>query len=111
MSQEFSKFPCGIFSGVSISLKVFRQLFFLVIALLVFLIVSPAWANVKQIKAYKEAYPDEKPKCACCHVDKKPSKEEGKHEPNDYGKKVIALSKAPTADNYKEAGKAPEPED
>ena len=82
---------------------------FILTALFVLFLLTPAWANIKQVKVYKEVYPDEKPKCACCHVDKKPSKEEGKHELNEYGKKVIAISKEPTADNYKAAGKAPEP--
>ena len=47
-------------------------------------------ANLGVVKAYKEAFPGEKPKCSCCHVDKAPKKEEGKHEFNDYGKKVFA---------------------
>ena len=92
---------------VSPSPKFFIQL--VLTALFVFFALTPAWADIKQVKAYKEAYPDEKPKCACCHVDKKPGKEDGKHELNEYGKKVIAISKEPTAGNYKAAGKAPEP--
>ena len=83
---------------------------FLVISF-VFMSVSPAWADIKQTKIYKEAFPGEKPKCACCHVDKKPSKEDGKHDLNEYGKKVIALANEPTAENYKAAGKAPEPQE
>ena len=75
------------------------------------ILVSPAWADIKQTKIYKEAFPGEKPKCACCHVDKKPSKEDGKHDLNEYGKKVIALANEPTAENYKAAGKAPEPQE
>ena len=86
-------------------------LFAAVLSSILLLSASAAWANIKQIKAYKEAYPDEKPKCACCHVDKKPSKEDGKHDLNEYGKKVLAISKEPTADHYKTAGKAPEPKE
>ncbi|OIO36764.1 MAG: hypothetical protein AUJ72_05705 [Candidatus Omnitrophica bacterium CG1_02_46_14] len=70
-----------------------------------------ALANIVQVKLYKEAFPDEKPKCACCHKYKMPKKDDGMHELNDYGKKVIAISKAPTADNYKAAGSAPEPKE
>ena len=72
---------------------------------------APLWANIKQVKVYKEAFPDEKPKCACCHVDKMPKKEDGKHDLNEYGKKVVALSQEPTAENYRAAGKAPEAEE
>lgn len=89
----------------------FRRLPFLLIILFAWVTAMPAWASLKEIKVYKEAYPDEKPKCACCHVDKKPSKEDGKHELNEYGKKVMALSKEPTAENYAAAGKAPEPQE
>lgn len=76
-------------------------------AALLFILVfsSSAWANVKMIKAYKEAYPDEKPKCQYCHVDEKPKKEEGKHEMNDYGKKVLEIAKEPTTETFKKAGK------
>ena len=49
-----------------------------------------AMANLGVIKVYKETFSDQKPKCTCCHVDKMPKKEEGKHEFNDYGKKVFA---------------------
>ena len=81
-----------------------------------FLIVSafilwaiPAHADMKQIKAYKEAYPDAKPKCIECHIDKMPKKEDGAHENNDYGKSVVKAAKAagldvPTADTYKSVG-------
>ena len=65
-------------------------------------------ANVDQIKAYKEAFPDAKPKCIDCHVDAIPKKDEGKHGWNAYGKKVkeTAASAKPTADTYKKIGKA-----
>lgn len=70
-----------------------------------FIFAGTANANLTQIKAYKEAYPDEKPKCAVCHVSDKPKKEDGQHDMNDYGKKVIALNAAPDASTYKAAGK------
>lgn len=67
---------------------------------------SPAWANVKQIKAYKEAFPDEKPKCIHCHAVEKPKKEDGQHDLNAYGEKVKALAAEPTVETYQAAGKS-----
>lgn len=64
----------------------------------------PASADTKQIKLYKEAFPDEKPKCARCHVDEKPKKDDGQHELNDYGKNVLEINKEPDAETYKKAG-------
>ena len=73
---------------------------------LVFWSVS-ARADMAQIKAYKETYPDAKPKCIDCHVDKMPKKDDGQHELNDYGKAVVksAGTVKPTADTYKTIGK------
>ncbi len=67
----------------------------------------PAQANLTQLKAYKDAYPDTKPKCIDCHVDKIPKKVDGQHDPSDYGKAVIkaAGTEKPTADTYKKVGK------
>jgi len=67
---------------------------------------AAAQANMTQIKAYKETYPDAKPKCIDCHVDKMPKKDDGAHDPNDYGKAVIkaAGTEKPTADTYKTVG-------
>jgi len=75
----------------------------------VFLLGGIAHADMKQIKAYKETYPDAKPKCISCHVDKMPKKEDGAHDNNDYGKAVLKAAKAagldaPTADTYKTVG-------
>jgi len=69
----------------------------------------PAHADIAQIKAYKEIYPNAKPKCMNCHVDKMPKKEDGAHENNDYGKSAVKAAKAagldkPTADTYKAIG-------
>ena len=71
-------------------------------------VLPPAQADTKQIKAYKESFPDEKPKCIHCHLDEKPKKE-GPHELNEYGKKAKTLAdeakkEAPDADSYKQAG-------
>ena len=68
----------------------------------------PAHADMAQIKAYKAAYPDATPKCIDCHVDKMPKKD-GAHDPNAYGKAILAAAKAakldtPTADTYKTVG-------
>lgn len=69
----------------------------------------PVRASMTEIKAYKDAYPDAKPKCIDCHVDKMPKKDDGQHELNDYGKAVIKAAQAakldkPTADTYKTVG-------
>ncbi len=60
-------------------------------------------ADIAQIKVYKEAYPDSKPKCIDCHAAALPKKD-ADHELNDYGKKVKALADKPTAEDYKKAG-------
>ncbi len=65
--------------------------------------VGVSRADIAQIKIYKEAYPDSKPKCIDCHAVALPKKD-GEHELNDYGKKVMALADKPTAENYKKAG-------
>ena len=67
-----------------------------------------AQADMEQIKAYKEAFPDAKPKCVDCHVDAIPKKDEGKHNLNAYGSKVKETSAKPTAETYKKVGKASE---
>ena len=67
----------------------------------------PAFANLKMIKAYKEAFPEaalSKPVCLNCHVDEKPKKDDGQHEWNDYGKAVKAIAASPTADDFKKLG-------
>ncbi len=65
---------------------------------------SPVHANVKQIKAYKEAYADTKPKCIHCHTLEKPKKEDGEHDLNEYGKKVKAIKEVPDTAAYTLAG-------
>ena len=52
-----------------------------------------ASADVNQIKVYKEAFPEAKPKCINCHADALPKKDEGKHETNAYGKAVEEAAK------------------
>ncbi len=68
-----------------------------------------AQANLKVIKAYKEAYPDTKPKCIQCHVVALPKKADGEHDNNDYGKAVAKVIKdakeaEPSADTIKKVG-------
>ncbi len=65
-----------------------------------------AQANLTQLKAYKETYPDAHPKCINCHADEHPKKDDGQHDNNDYGKAVIkaAGTEKPTADTYKTVG-------
>lgn len=65
-----------------------------------------AFADVAQIKIYKEAFPDAKIKCLFCHVDAIPKKDAGKHELNAYGQKVLQECPKPTAETYKKVGSA-----
>ena len=85
----------------------YKKILFLTAAAF-FIYGASAQADVNQIKLYKEAFPDAKPKCIDCHVDAIPKKDEGKHEWNAYGKKVKEISKEakPTAETYKKVGKA-----
>lgn len=91
--------------------------FLFVIAASAFLFTSTASADMKQMKAYKEAYPDTKPKCIECHDSALPKKDDGQHENNEYGKAIVAEAKAeaaaagiteealPTVEAYKKVGK------
>ncbi|MBP9855163.1 MAG: hypothetical protein KBD53_09895 [Candidatus Omnitrophica bacterium] len=49
---------------------------------------SPSFANIDQMKYYREINPDLKPNCMYCHMDKAPKKEKGKHDLNPYGAKM-----------------------
>lgn len=70
-----------------------------------FLFFATAWASLKQVKAYKEAFPDEKPKCSHCHVSEKPKKEDGQHDLNAYGQKAANAKAEPDVETYKAVGK------
>ena len=63
-----------------------------------------AQADMEQIKTYKEAFPDAKPKCINCHVDAVPKKDEGKHKLNAYGLKAEGVEEKPTAKTFKKIG-------
>jgi len=71
---------------------------------LIFLWASQASADMKEIKAYKEAYPDAKVKCAICHSVAMPKT--GAAGLNKYGQKAVAANPHPTADTFKQVGKA-----
>ncbi len=67
--------------------------------------LSPlASANLKELKAYKEAFPEAKVKCASCHVATMPKK--GAAELNAYGKAAVAAQATPTSETFKSVGKA-----
>lgn len=68
-------------------------------------LLSPmASANLKELKAYKQAFPEAKVKCASCHVATMPKKDAA--ELNAYGKAAMAASATPTAETFKSVGKA-----
>jgi hypothetical protein len=76
----------------------------LLVMLLSVALSSNAFANIKELKIYKEAFPEAKPKCSVCHVDALPKKDDGKHELNEYGKKMEGLGEEPTAEDVKKLG-------
>ena len=61
-------------------------------------------ASMKEIKAYKEAFPDAKVKCATCHSVAMPKK--GAAALNSYGQAVTASTPNSTAETFKKLGKA-----
>jgi glutamyl-tRNA reductase len=69
--------------------------------------IGTSHANVKQLKTYREVYPDYKPGCVYCHLDEKPKKEDGQHELNAYGMKLKELMNGQelTADMVNSVGK------
>lgn len=76
----------------------------IIVSIFFFLLsMTAAQADLPQVKLYKEAYPDAKPKCINCHTAAVPKKD-GDHELNDYGKKVKATDEKPTAETYKKVG-------
>ena len=66
----------------------------------------PARADVKQLKVYREVYPDAKLQCIYCHTVKKPKKDD--HELNAYGAKALEMHKeeGPGAETYKALGRS-----
>lgn len=90
------------------------KLLVLVVGVGILLWAVPAQATLKDIKTYKEAFPDAAPKCVDCHADAMPKKDDGQHEMSDYGKAVLETAKkdaeaaggeaAVTVDTYKKVG-------
>jgi hypothetical protein len=68
----------------------------------IFLLSPLASANMKELRAYKEAFPDAKPKCSTCHTATIPKK--GAAEFNAYGQAAVAAT--PSAETFKKLGKA-----
>ncbi|MBF0489031.1 MAG: hypothetical protein HQL15_00250 [Candidatus Omnitrophica bacterium] len=81
-----------------------KQIIILGIGLIFTMMTIPAQASLSEVKKYKEAFADAKPKCVECHVDAMPKKADGQHELNSYGKAVVAVAAQPTADTYKKVG-------
>lgn len=74
----------------------------LVFALVVLAGAVQGFASMKELKAYKEAFPKAKAKCATCHIAAMPK--ENALELNAYGK--AAMSATPNAETFKKLGKA-----
>lgn len=87
-----------------ILMKTLMRLAFCLAVISVFVLSGRAWATMDQAKLYKEAFGVEKPKCAGCHVDKLPKKDDGKHALNEYGKKLTAVKEVPDLETYKQVG-------
>ena len=67
--------------------------------------ISVSFANMGQMKLYKEAFPGTTPKCIQCHMDKVPKKDDGMHDPNAYGAKIREEGAGDiTVETYKKVG-------
>ncbi|MEI7750553.1 MAG: hypothetical protein WCJ71_00555 [Candidatus Omnitrophota bacterium] len=65
---------------------------------------SQGYADMKEIKAYKGAFPEAKVKCATCHSVALPKT--GSAGLNEYGQAAVAANPHPTAETFKQVGKA-----
>jgi hypothetical protein len=75
------------------------------ISALIFLsCATQVYANLKEIKAYKEAFPGATTKCVTCHSVAMPKKDAAGL--NDYGQAAIAANPQPAAETFKKLGKA-----
>lgn len=86
-----------------------KNLVFSMVVLSGFVLSDLAQANPAMIKAYKQVFPDARPKCINCHVNALPKKAEGRHEWNAYGQAVKKAAKDaglehPVADTFKKVG-------
>jgi hypothetical protein len=71
----------------------------------VFLVcAAQGYASMKEIKAYKRAFPEAKVKCATCHSVAMPKT--GAAGLNAYGQAAVAANPNPTAATFKQLGKA-----
>ena len=73
-------------------------------AILFSALASVVYADMAEIKKYKQAFPGETVKCSNCHAVAIPKKT-GDHSLNAYGQKVTQ-AKPTTVESYKAAGKA-----
>ena len=79
------------------------EMFFGLIFSLVFLsCATQGYAGLKEMKAYKEAFPGTQVKCSACHSAAMPKK--GAAGLNAYGQ--AALAAGPTAETFKKLGTA-----
>src|SRR3989338_4608366 len=83
--------------------KVYGLSCFIVLSLLL-IGAFPAEADMNQIKLYKEAFPETKPQCLFCHVDKLPKKDAGMHDLSAYGIKVKETDTEIKAETYTKVG-------
>ena len=66
---------------------------------------GPSQANLKDIKAYKEAYPGSKVKCTDCHMIVRGDDASNPMDLNKYGAAAMEYSHVPTAERYKKIGR------
>jgi hypothetical protein len=66
--------------------------------------VYRAEANIDQVKIYKKSFPEAKPKCFFCHLDKIPKKDAGMHDMSAYGTKVKETAGEITEETYTKVG-------
>lgn len=75
------------------------------ISALVFLsCTTQVYANMKEMKAYKEAFPGATAKCVTCHSVAMPKKDAA--DLNSYGQAAKAASPTLTSETFKQLGKA-----
>ena len=63
----------------------------IILGILMSVMATTSFANIKQLKTYRTVYPNLKPACVYCHIDEKTKKEDGAHELTPYGMKLKEL--------------------
>ena len=76
-----------------------------VVMMLALIHTGTAQANLKDIKAYKEVYPNVKLKCTDCHMVVRGDDPDNPMDLNPYGKAAMLLEKFPTAERYRKIGR------